>query len=170
MAQLLYNCPEYLYTTYASFKLRAATVNVNYRYKAPEIVHVLGDAGAEALVFHGAFAEVVDEHSRRYLSWSCWRRSTVATHPPTAWSHQLRRAARRVPAHAAIERAETDTQLLYTGRTTGLPKGVVWTHAGLFGAMVFTGYGSIGVPVPTTANEAGRVAAERRRRAAPRQT
>ena len=101
VAQLLYNCPEYLDTTYASFKLRAATVNVNYRYKAPEIVHVLGDAGAKALVFHGAFAKVVDKHAGRYPSWSCWCRSTAATVSPAARSHQLRRAARRVPAHAA---------------------------------------------------------------------
>ena len=38
VGQLLHNCPEYLESAYASFKVRASTVNVNYRYKAPEIV------------------------------------------------------------------------------------------------------------------------------------
>ena len=51
VGQLLFNCPEYLETAYASFKVRASTVNVNYRYKAPEIVHVLSDSGATALVY-----------------------------------------------------------------------------------------------------------------------
>ena len=46
VGQLLYNCPEYLETAYASFKVRASTVNVNLRYKAPEIIHVLADSGA----------------------------------------------------------------------------------------------------------------------------
>ncbi|MFN5604688.1 MAG: AMP-binding protein, partial [Actinomycetes bacterium] len=53
VGQLMYNCPEYLESAYASFKVRASTVNVNYRYRAPEIVHVLSDSGASALVYHG---------------------------------------------------------------------------------------------------------------------
>ena len=161
VAQLLYNCPEYLYTTYASFKLRAATVNVNYRYKAPEIVHVLSDAGAKALVFHGAFAEVVDEARRALPELDLLVQvdggDDVPLLPGAISYEELLDGFQPMPP---IERAGTDTQLLYTGGTTGLPKGVVWTHAGLFGAMAFTGYGSIGVPVPTTANEVGRVAAE----------
>ena len=161
VAQLLYNCPEYLYTTYASFKLRAATVNVNYRYKAPEIVHVLGDAGAKALVFHGAFAEVVDEARKALPELELLVQvdggDDIPLLPGAISYEELLDGFQPMPP---IERAGTDTQLLYTGGTTGLPKGVVWTHAGLFGAMAFTGYGSIGVPVPTTANEVGRVAAE----------
>ena len=54
VGQLMYNCPEYLESAYASFKVSASTVNVNYRYKAPEIVHVLSDSGARALVYHSA--------------------------------------------------------------------------------------------------------------------
>ncbi len=64
VAQLMFNCPEYLESSYAAFKVRASTVNVNYRYRAAEIVHVANDSGARALFFHGAFAEVVDEARR----------------------------------------------------------------------------------------------------------
>jgi len=61
VAQLLYNCPEYLETVYAAFKLRAVPLNVNHRYLADEIVHVLGNADAEVLVFHGSLADRVAE-------------------------------------------------------------------------------------------------------------
>ena len=161
VAQLLYNCPEYLETTYASFKVRAATVNVNYRYKAPEIVHVLADSGAKALVFHGAFAEVVDEARRSLPELTLLVQvdgGDGAPLLPGAISYA--QLLDGVEPMQPIERAGSDIQLLYTGGTTGLPKGVVWTHAGLFGALAFTGYGTMGVPVPTTAEEVGRVAVE----------
>ena len=64
VGQLMFNCPEYLESAYASFKVRASTVNVNYRYRAPEIVHVLSDSGASALVYHAAFRDVVAEARR----------------------------------------------------------------------------------------------------------
>ena len=57
--RLMYNCPEYLESSYAAFKLRATPVNVNYRYKAPEIAYICDNAGAEALVFHGSLGPQV---------------------------------------------------------------------------------------------------------------
>ena len=54
IAQLMYNCPEYLESSYAAFKLRATPINVNYRYKAPEIAYICNNAGAEVIVFHGS--------------------------------------------------------------------------------------------------------------------
>ncbi len=161
VAQLLYNCPEYLETTYASFKVRAATVNVNYRYKAPEIVHVLADSGAKALVFHGAFAEVVDEARRSLPELTLLVQVDGGDGAPVLpGAISYAQLLDGVEPMQPIERAGSDIQLLYTGGTTGLPKGVVWTHAGLFGAMAFTGYGTMGVPVPTTVEEVGRVAVE----------
>ena len=161
VAQLLYNCPEYLETTYASFKVRAATVNVNYRYKAPEIVHVLADSGAKALVFHGAFAEVVDEARRSLPELTLLVQVDGGDGAPVLpGAISYAQLLDGVEPMEPIERAGSDIQLLYTGGTTGLPKGVVWTHAGLFGAMAFTGYGTMGVPVPTTVEEVGRVAVE----------
>ena len=59
IAQLMFNCPEYLESAYAAFKLRATPVNVNYRYKAPEIAYICDNAGAEVLVFHGSLGERV---------------------------------------------------------------------------------------------------------------
>ena len=61
IAELLFNCPEYMEVVYAAFKLRATPVNVNYRYKAPEIAYICDDAGAEVLVFHGSLGDRVTE-------------------------------------------------------------------------------------------------------------
>jgi fatty-acyl-CoA synthase len=161
VAQMMFNCPEYLESAFAAFKLRASTVNVNFRYRAPEVAHVLGDSGAVALVFHASFADVVaearaslpdlrvlvqvqDGSGAPLLDGAVAYEALVATNPPAA----------------PIERSGDDRLLLYTGGTTGLPKGVVWRHADLFGALAFNGYASLGLPVPETPDEVGRVAAQ----------
>jgi len=59
-----------------------------------------------------------------------------------------------------IARSGADSLLLYTGGTTGLPKGVVWSHRGLFGALAFTGYATLGLDVPETPEEVARVAVD----------
>lgn len=164
VGQLLYNCPEYLESAYASFKVRASTVNVNYRYKAPEIVHVLGDSGATALVFHSAFAEVVDEARRslpnlRLLLQVDGGDGLELLDGAVAYEHALTTH----PPMAPIERSGDDSLLLYTGGTTGLPKGVQWSHAGLFGALAFTGYASLGLPVPESPADVASVAVDLQR-------
>lgn len=159
VGQLMYNCPEYLESAYAAFKVRASTVNVNYRYKAPEIVHVLSDSGAKALVYHAAFRDVVVEARRSLPALTCLIEVDDEGSIPdsTARYEDLIGANDPMPR---IERSGSDSLLLYTGGTTGLPKGVVWSHRGLFGALAFTGYASLGLDVPTTPDDVARVAVD----------
>lgn len=164
VGQLLYNCPEYLESADAAFKVRASTVNVNYRYKAPEIVHVLGDSGATALVFHSAFAEVVDEVRRslpglRLLLQVDGGDGIDLLDGAVDYEDAMSRHRPMPP----IARSGDDSLLLYTGGTTGLPKGVRWSHSGLFGALAFTGYASLGLPVPESPAEVAAVAVELQR-------
>lgn len=161
VGQLLFNCPEYLESAYASFKVRASTVNVNYRYKAPEVVHVLADSGASVLVFHSSFADVVDEARRSLPSLRLLLQVDDGDGRPLlagALAYEATLSASE-PA-APMARSGGDSLLLYTGGTTGLPKGVVWSHRGLFGALAFTGYASSGLPVPETVADVARVAVE----------
>jgi acyl-CoA synthetase (AMP-forming)/AMP-acid ligase II len=159
VAQLLYNCPQYVETVYALFKLRAVPLNVNHRYLADEIVHVLDNADAEVLVFHGALAERAAEASTRLPR----LRALVQVDDGSPLLESARSyedlVASSEPA-PRVERAGSDTLLLYTGGTTGLPKGVIWGHDDLWGAMAFTGYVAMGLDVPESAAEVGRVAAE----------
>ena len=161
VGQLLFNCPEYLETAYASFKVRASTVNVNYRYKAPEIVHVLSDSGATALVYHGAFSEVVEQARVSLPNIKLFLQVNGGDNLPLlsgAVDYDAAMASQQ--PMAPIQRSGADSLLLYTGGTTGLPKGVVWSHSGLFGALAFTGYASLGLPLPETIDDVSRVASE----------
>lgn len=159
VAQLMFNCPEYLESAYAAFKLRATPVNVNYRYKAPEIAYICDNAGAEALVFHGSLGERVS--AARSMMPTVTTLLQVDDGSPLVegaeWYHEVVDAAE--PA-ARIERSGEDTLMLYTGGTTGNPKGVVWRHVDLFGALAYTSYASAGIEVPTTPADVGRIAAE----------
>jgi fatty-acyl-CoA synthase len=159
VAQLMYNCPEYLESAYAAFKLRATPVNVNYRYKAPEIAYICDNAGADVLVFHGSLGERVAEAAA--LMPTVHTLLQVDDGAPliegAMWYHDA--IAQSAPA-APIARSGDDTLMLYTGGTTGNPKGVVWRHVDLFGALAFTAYASAGIEVPTTVADVGRIAAE----------
>ena len=161
VGQLLFNCPEYLETAYASFKVRASTVNVNYRYKAPEIVHVLSDSGAPALVYHGAFSDVVEQARASLPNITLFLQVNGGDNLPLlpgAVDYDAAMASHQ--PMAPIQRSGADSLLLYTGGTTGLPKGVVWSHSGLFGALAFTGYASLGLALPETIDDVSRIASE----------
>ncbi|MFN3255216.1 MAG: AMP-binding protein [Ilumatobacter sp.] len=158
LAQLMYNCPEYLESTYAAFKVRASPVNVNYRYKGGEIAYICDNAGAEVLVFHGSLTDRVADARASMPSVRVLLQ--VDDGSPlldgAEWYHEVRDAAS--PAER-IDRSGEDLLLLYTGGTTGNPKGVMWRHVDLWGALAFTGYVAAGIEVPTTADEVGDVAA-----------
>jgi acyl-CoA synthetase (AMP-forming)/AMP-acid ligase II len=159
VAQLMFNCPEYLESAYAAFKMRATPVNVNYRYKSPEIAYICNNAGAEVLVFHGSMADRVD--GARPDMPTVRVLLQVDDGAPlldgAEWYHEVVAAAE--PA-ARIERSGEDTLMLYTGGTTGTPKGVVWRHVDLFGALAYTSYSTAGIEIPTTPADVGRIAAE----------
>ena len=158
VAQLLYNCPEYMEAVYGAFKQRATPVNVNYRYKASEIAHICNDAEAAAIVFHGSLGERVAEAAATMPTVTTLLQ--VDDGSPLVdgaeWYHEVVDAAEPAPR---IERSGQDVLMLYTGGTTGHPKGVVWPHVDLFGALAFSAYLTAGLDVPTTVAEVGATAA-----------
>ena len=161
VAQLMYNCPEYLESTYAAFKVRASPVNVNYRYKAPEVAYICDNADAEVLVFHGSLANRVDEARASMPTVRVLLQ--VDDGSPlldgAEWYHEVRDASSPM---ARIDRSGEDVLMLYTGGTTGNPKGVMWRHVDLFGALAMTQYGVAGLDTPTTVEEVGAIAARLR--------
>jgi len=156
VAMYVYNAPEYLETCFAAFKLRAVPVNVNYRYLADELHYLLDNADAEALIYHGALAERVQAvrdrlpKLRHLMQVSTIDADRVALLPGAeAYEDVL---AGHAPAER-IARSPDDLVFLYTGGTTGLPKGVMWRHSDLF--TVFSqGYQAIG-EVPSTVAAVG---------------
>ncbi len=130
----LYNGNEYLEGMIGSYKARVAPFNVNYRYVDDELVYLLKDADARALLYHARFApnvarirsqlpklealiQVADDSANALL--------------PDAVDYEdvLRRSS---PERPDVEWSPDDLYILYTGGTTGMPKGVLWRQEDIF--------------------------------------
>jgi fatty-acyl-CoA synthase len=134
VAVYMYNCPEYMEVMYGAFKARATSFNVNYRYTAEEVAHILSDAGARAIVFGGAFAPVVAAVRERVAGLRHLIQvddGSEAALLPGAHRYEELLAAES-PTLPELPYSADDLYVLYTGGTTGMPKGVLWRHEDVF--------------------------------------
>jgi len=133
----LLNGPTYLEAMLACFKLRAVPVNVNYRYVEGELRHLFADAGLVVVIAHRRFAErlavvVPDVASIRSVV-SVDDTGEAVPEGSVDWEELL---AASSPERDFDERSHDDRYLIYTGGTTGLPKGVVWRQEDAFFACI----------------------------------
>ena len=137
VAQYLYNGPEYLESVFAAFKAGLAVVNTNYRYTPDELTYLWDNADVVAVVFHGAFSEQCAAVAERLPSIHTWLWVDDGTGPCPAWATPYESAAASWPGRTAAPwgRSGDHLLLLYTGGTTGLPKGVMWRQDDLFRAL-----------------------------------
>ena len=134
VAAFLYNGPEYLETYYACFKAGLVPVNTNYRYGEDELVYLFDNADAEAVVFHAAFAEVAAKARARLPKVKRWIAVALPDAPVPDWAddYEVIAAANEARVIAPWGRSGDDLLLMYTGGTTGMPKGVMWRQEDLF--------------------------------------
>ncbi|MFP5487176.1 MAG: acyl-CoA synthetase [Acidimicrobiia bacterium] len=137
VAQYLYNCPEYVESVFASFKAGMATVNTNYRYAADELVYLWDNADVIAVVFHGTFAPNIDEIRDRLPRIRLWLWVDDGSGPCPEWASPYESAATSEPGRTQGPwgRSGDHLFLLYTGGTTGMPKGVMWRQDDMFLAL-----------------------------------
>ena len=156
VAAYLYNGPEYLETYIAAFKGGFAPVNTNYRYGPEEITYLFDNADAEAVVFHAAFGpllEGVRNELTKVRRWYCVADGSEPV-PPWAVDYESVVAARVAgPVRAPWGRSGDDLLLLYTGGTTGMPKGVMWRQDDLFNVLGAGGNAVVGVPPAASLDE-----------------
>ncbi len=137
VAQYLYNCPEYLESVFACFKAGLVPVNTNYRYLDDELVYLWDNADAVAVVFHGTFAERIEGLRHRVPRIATWLWVDDGSGPCPAWAVPYEQAAATEPPARPVRgprgRSGDDLFLLYTGGTTGMPKGVMWRQDDIFG-------------------------------------
>ena len=149
----LYNGNEYVEAHNGAFKMRGVPVNVNYRYLDEELWYLLDNADAEALVFHSSlgdrvarvvdrlpklkFLVEVDDGNPGQVPGALAYEDVLAGHDPMP----------------RITRAEDDIYMLFTGGTTGMPKGVMYAMGGMTSGFVISGYPLIGITPPTDAAE-----------------
>jgi len=132
VAMYLYNCPEYMETAFAAAKVGLVPVNTNYRYREDELVYLWDNADVRAVVFHGAFAERIEELQDRVPFIQTWFWVDDGTGPCPDWARPYEGV---VPQRSLSEGGRTpapwgrsgdDIFMIYTGGTTGIPKGVMW--------------------------------------------
>ena len=130
----LYNCPEYLEAMMGAYKARVAPFNVNYRYLDDELIYLLNDADARGLIYQARLApslerirlrlpnldvliQVADDSGHGLLPGAVDYEEALQLsspqRPPLTWSPD-------------------DLYILYTGGTTGMPKGVLWRQEDIF--------------------------------------
>ncbi len=138
VAQYLYNVPEYLESAFGAFKAGLAIVNTNYRYTADELFYLWDNADVVAVVFHGVFSERIAELRHRLPRIHTWLWVDDDHGPCPQWASPYEDAAAAAPSGAVSGpwgRSGDHLVLLYTGGTTGMPKGVMWRQDDLFGAL-----------------------------------
>jgi len=146
----LYNSPEYLIAQHGAFKHRATPINVNYRYLDDELCYLLDNCDAEALAFHSSLGPCVERVRDRLP------RITLLVEVRDGGEHvdgaigfdEL--LASRAPQPRQT-RAGEDLYMLYTGGTTGMPKGVMYAQ-GDFTERLLAAFELLALdqPVPTT--------------------
>jgi 3-oxocholest-4-en-26-oate---CoA ligase len=122
VGQYMRNSPEYAAVFVAAFKARLAPVNVNYRYGPDELFYLFDNSDSEAVFFDAAFAENVRQLRSRLPHVKLWA-SIGSRVEGFAYLDDL---AEGDASKLEIVRSPDDMFLLYTGGTTGLPKGVMW--------------------------------------------
>ncbi|QTJ66072.1 acyl-CoA synthetase [Rhodococcus sp. ZPP] len=130
----LHNSIETVETLLAAFKIRAVPININYRYTSDELAYVYGNADLEAVVHHRVYspriAEVLPSLPKiRYTVVVEDDLGGVGLHSDSVpYEEALSGSGRRDFG----ERSNDDVFIMYTGGTTGRPKGVVWTHESIW--------------------------------------
>ena len=131
----LYNCNEYLEAMLACFKLRAVPINVNYRYVEDELAYIFTNSDMVACIHHQEFSPHIAAVAEQApaLHTCVHVADDSACDPAAIGAVELESAiAGQSPARDFGERADDDLFILYTGGTTGMPKGVMWPHKSVF--------------------------------------
>lgn len=160
VAQYCRNRPEYLESVFACFKGSLVPVNTNFRYGEEELAYLFDDSDTRAVVFDSEFADTCSKLRARLpevRAWVCvgaacpdWAVSYDAVAEPVS-------SAQHRHTMPPWGRSGADIYLLYTGGTTGLPKGVMWAQHDLF-EMLERQYGRTPPEVPDVAAYLGRLA------------
>jgi len=131
VAQYLYNCSEYMESVFAAFKAGLVPVNTNYRYVDGELVYLWDNADVGAVVFHGAFEERIERIRGSLSGVQLWLWVQDSDRSCPSWAVPYEEAAAAVETVRSV-RSGDDLLLLYTGGTTGSPKGVMWRQDDLY--------------------------------------
>ena len=155
VAQYLPNGPEYLESVYAAWKAALVPVNTNYRYGAGEIAQLWDNADVGAVMFHTSFTPVVEQVRARFPGMRLWLWVDDGRGSCPRWAVPYAEAASSaIRTDPTWSRSGDDLWLVYTGGTTGAPKGVMWRQDDLVRVL----NGRAAVPLPLDASDVSVIA------------
>lgn len=130
VALYMRNGPDYLIGFYACLKARLVSANINFRYGPSEIDYLLDNSDAEAVLFDAEFFDTLQK-TTKYANLTVQASSRSAVTGVTPITDLYEEPAERLPQ----DRSGEDIFLLYTGGTTGMPKGVMWPSGSMWEAL-----------------------------------
>ena len=137
-----YNCIEWVDAFFACPKIGAVAINVNYRYTEAELVHVYGNSQSVALIVESEYLDV----ARAALASCPTVKHVLVVDGDDASAPEYEAALAAQSAERDFgPRSNDDKFIVYTGGTTGLPKGVVWRHEDFYFAAL-SGANTAGAP------------------------
>lgn len=147
VACYLYNGAAYMETVFAAFKLGAVPVNANYRYTAGELSSLLDDGDAAALVFSAELGANI-LHAREHVKTlrTLIRVGSVPDGDAVQEIPELEDVLASNKPRQRARRPGTDHLFMYTGGTTGKPKGVIWRLSDLLHSLTVPIFKPVGSP------------------------
>jgi 3-oxocholest-4-en-26-oate---CoA ligase len=140
----LHNSNEYLESQFAIFKIGGTPINVNYRYKAEELLYLLDNSDCEALFYQACYADQINKIKHSLPKIKMWIEVADGSTSEVEESEQYEDLLEKCAPMDRWERPEDIVYMLYTGGTTGMPKGVMYNQAefiiGMFRTLRAMGY------------------------------
>ncbi len=134
----LHNSNEYLEAQYSVFKIKGVPINVNYRYKEEELIYLLDNSDSEAVFFQSCYAEQIESIKDKLPKVKLYIQVDDKTNETLDFAQDYESAISEYQPMERQERSEDNIYMLYTGGTTGMPKGVMYQHGGHLKGMLNT--------------------------------
>ena len=147
----LNNSNEYLIGQNAIFKIGGVPINVNYRYVEEELIYLLDNSDAEAVFYHSCYSSRINEIAKSLPNIKAWIEVSDGSKSKFNQGMQFEEILQNYSPMERITRDPETIYMLYTGGTTGMPKGVMYKQ-GEFLAFLFRTLKAMGYDVPEDLN------------------
>lgn len=132
------NCNEYMIAQFAAFKIGAVPINVNYRYKKDELIYLFDNSDAEAIIFQSNFHQQILLIQNDLPKVKAFVETSQNDFSKESTFDSLENIMQTFSPLDHQDRSEDEIYMIYTGGTTGMPKGVMYKQGGFVISMLKT--------------------------------